>query len=279
MSLCCEQRWKNLTEELTAKMWGIFDETGIFVVLCRHGFVLLMADMVQSGELAKYPLAIVNALLDTFGVDLGIGYDIGCGHSTTIQHSPLGPKAAWLNLKMLVGTFHGHAHNRKCQLDYLATYILGLRLEDIEGAEWQFFRLNGLEAIWIYFAHLDTFEAYANLSMFLVNNYKQAIEILDTEESLKYAMEQAGVTEDMLKSRIQEEKAYLNTLLKELQEETDQMEYYQLLVNLADQKEKFDEAFGESSTVNGNTRRHAHENYNKVVKAVQATECCLSIEV
>ncbi|KAJ7358050.1 hypothetical protein DFH08DRAFT_911665 [Mycena albidolilacea] len=288
----CEERWKNLTEELTAKMWGIFDETGIFVALCRHGFVLLVADMVRSRELAKYPLAIVNALLDAFGADLGIGYDIGCGHSTTIWHSPLGPKAARLNLKMLVGAFHGHAHNRKCQLDYLATYVLGLGLEDLEGAERLFSRSNGLsrsvryasvfhrrQAIQTYFAHLDTFETYANLSTFLVNNYKQAIEILDTEESLKYAMEQAGVTEDMLKSRIQEEKAYLNTLLKEPQEETDQMEYYQLLVNLADRKEKFDEAFAEGSTANGNTRRHARENYNKVVEAVQATERRLSIEV
>jgi hypothetical protein len=44
-------------------------------------------------------------------------------------------------------------------------------------------------------------------------------------------------------------------------------------------REKFDKAFGEGSTVNGNTRNHAHENYNKVVEAVQATECHLSIKV
>ena len=47
----CEDRWKNMATELTARMWGIFDETGVFLCLCRHGFVLLMADMVHSGEL------------------------------------------------------------------------------------------------------------------------------------------------------------------------------------------------------------------------------------
>jgi hypothetical protein len=47
----CEERWKNLSEDLTSKMWGIFDETGVFVALCRHGFTLLLADMVRSGEL------------------------------------------------------------------------------------------------------------------------------------------------------------------------------------------------------------------------------------
>jgi hypothetical protein len=40
-----------MAEELTARMWGIFDETGIFLALCRHGFVLVILDMVQSGEL------------------------------------------------------------------------------------------------------------------------------------------------------------------------------------------------------------------------------------
>lgn len=40
-----------MSEELTAKMWGIFDETGVFLALCRHGFVLLVADMIKSGEL------------------------------------------------------------------------------------------------------------------------------------------------------------------------------------------------------------------------------------
>jgi len=32
-------------------MWGIFDETGIFLSLCRHGFTLVITDMIQSGEL------------------------------------------------------------------------------------------------------------------------------------------------------------------------------------------------------------------------------------
>lgn len=35
----------------TKRAWGIYDETGVFVAVCRHGFCLLVADMVQSGEL------------------------------------------------------------------------------------------------------------------------------------------------------------------------------------------------------------------------------------
>ena len=40
-----------MKDEVTSRMWGVFDETGIFLALCRHGFVLLVADMVKSGEL------------------------------------------------------------------------------------------------------------------------------------------------------------------------------------------------------------------------------------
>ena len=47
----CAERWRNMRSELTAKMWGIFEETGLFLALCRHGFVLLLADTVCSGEL------------------------------------------------------------------------------------------------------------------------------------------------------------------------------------------------------------------------------------
>jgi hypothetical protein len=32
-------------------MFKMFDESGIFLCACRHGLILLMCDMVQSGEL------------------------------------------------------------------------------------------------------------------------------------------------------------------------------------------------------------------------------------
>ena len=55
----CEDQWHNMANDMTSRMWGVFDETGIFVCLCHHGFVAIAADMVQSGELAKYPLAVL----------------------------------------------------------------------------------------------------------------------------------------------------------------------------------------------------------------------------
>ncbi|EGO04899.1 hypothetical protein SERLA73DRAFT_149234 [Serpula lacrymans var. lacrymans S7.3] len=52
-----------------------------------HGFFLLIADMVQSGELAKYPLAVVEKLLDSFGDGLARGFNINCKFKTTLSRS------------------------------------------------------------------------------------------------------------------------------------------------------------------------------------------------
>ena len=126
---------------------------------------------------AKYPLACVAKLLDAFGEDLGGGFDIGCKFKTTLANSPLGPCARQLRHTCLVGAFHGHAHNRLCQLQHLAVYVRGLGLEDLEGCECAFSKSNALaaalryasifhrkQAIAAYFDHNNTFKVYPNLS-------------------------------------------------------------------------------------------------------------------
>lgn len=152
--------------------------------------------MVQSGELqvlpptlslaylltcyagrSKYPLAVVEALLDTFSDGLSGGYDVGCKFKTTIDRSNLSARARELRFKALVGAFHGHAHNRICQLTNLATYVEGLVLEDLEGCEHFFSKSNALasavryasachrqQKITLYMSHIDAFETQHNLS-------------------------------------------------------------------------------------------------------------------
>ncbi|KAF8491772.1 hypothetical protein JB92DRAFT_3085088 [Gautieria morchelliformis] len=141
----CIERWGNLADDSTKKHLGIFHETGLFVAVCRHGCALVICDMVQSGELAKYGLAVTNELLDAFGPGLMLGYDIGCGFSTTVNNSKLvGPKLHQHHAQFCVGSFHGHAHCRSCQLDWHPLYIKGCGLEDFETCERVFSRSNAL---------------------------------------------------------------------------------------------------------------------------------------
>ena len=120
---------------------------------------------------------MVELLLAVFGIRLGGGYDAGCKFGSTIATSPLGKCAKDLQYRSLVGSFHGHAHNRLCQLKFLATYVKGLGLEDLEGCERMFSKSNGLassvrhasvfhrrQKIAGFMKHTDENETYQNLS-------------------------------------------------------------------------------------------------------------------
>ncbi|KAJ7790236.1 hypothetical protein B0H14DRAFT_3094724 [Mycena olivaceomarginata] len=305
----CSGRWKNMINDVTSKMWGIFDETGIFLALCRHGFALVVADMVRSGELSKYPLAVVEVLLDTFGLKLGGGYDIGCHFESTLKNSELGDKARTNRFKSLVGSFHGHAHNRLCQLSFLATYVEGLGLEDLEGCERYFSRSNALaksvryaskfhrrQEITTFMKQIDDLEVYANLSRgkFLCDNYRQALKILQTEPALKRWMQEEGVEDyDTFHVWLEEEKEYLLGLdagLPKKRELTLEMEYLQKLVNLegsqkrvtairaAERAAQADGADYSPAPISNVARRHAIEQRNRDIELVEDLEQKLGVE-
>ncbi|KAI6010076.1 hypothetical protein BKA83DRAFT_4467634 [Pisolithus microcarpus] len=307
----CASRWKNMDDQKTKKTWGVYDETRIILAVCRHGFSLLMADMVQSGELAKYPLAIISKLLEVFGKDLGGGYDIGCQFKTMLDQSPLGPLARSLNHTCLVGAFHGHAHRRLCQLDHLTTYTKGLGLEDLETCERTFSKSNALastvqyasafhrkQAISGYFKHNDDYEVYANLSKFLYDNYKQALDtIRECEATLPGLMKEQNVpNEQVFEKWLAEEKAYLEQLSRKPPEETLQMEYWEQLVKLTASKCDLDasrdawaafpvenmQLYASDATMTKKKealRQHVLENYEKDLVCMQELERKLNIDI
>ncbi|KAI6153043.1 hypothetical protein BKA82DRAFT_4326878 [Pisolithus tinctorius] len=228
----CVEHWKNMKDSATQKMWSIFDETGVFIAVCQHGFCLLIADMVQSDE--------------------------------------------------------HHAHSRLCQLENLTTYIEGLGLEDLEGCERAFSKSNALvlrQAIACYFEHNDKLEVYANLTKFLLNNYKQALDLLSNGHlTLKQLMHELGVSDpDTFKLWLDEEHEYLGSLLCKPVEEMLQMEYWQrlsilstwtvIMANNAASPRSDSSATRKVETM----RHHAQENYEKDLKAVQELEGHLKI--
>lgn len=142
---------------------------------CEFPSVLHILELIALRS--KYPLAVTDCLIKHLGQNIGNGYDVGCDFQTTIKKSPLAARAAQCNFRCLVGAFHGHAHNRLCQLCMLATYVLGLGLEDLEGCERFFSGSNALakscryasrfhrqQEITAYVKHHDSSHTYANLS-------------------------------------------------------------------------------------------------------------------
>jgi len=89
----------------------------------------------------------VERILDVFGSNVGIGYDIGCSFHKTVQCSSLASQAGALNVRFVVPAFHGYAHNRQCQLSNHPLYTTGFGLEDIETCERMFSVFNGLAPV------------------------------------------------------------------------------------------------------------------------------------
>ncbi|KAG6892822.1 hypothetical protein C0995_002333 [Termitomyces sp. Mi166 len=62
----CTNNWKAAAKKENKKMWVIFTESGIFASACCHGFILWICDMITSGKLAKYGLAVTAKALEIF---------------------------------------------------------------------------------------------------------------------------------------------------------------------------------------------------------------------
>ncbi|KAJ7066287.1 hypothetical protein C8F01DRAFT_1208564 [Mycena amicta] len=231
----CAERWQNMKEEVTSRAYGMYDETGFFPALCRHGFVLKVVDMVKSGELSKYPLAILFHLLNVLG-ELAMGYDVGCKLGKTVKaHPAIKDLAASNNFRALIGAFHGHGHARLCGLDNLLTYRWRAASPSspnpiaLASTTRYASRFHRQQAITTYLKHADAFDTYQGLSQpVLCNKYP-----------LYETMRELGVeSRDVFEAWRSAEKAHLRTLSKEPEEETLEMEYLQKLINLKEADER-----------------------------------------
>ncbi|KAG0706302.1 hypothetical protein DFH29DRAFT_988065 [Suillus ampliporus] len=102
----CVDCWHNAVLESCKKMFAIFKKSGIFITVCWHGFLLIICDM---------------KLMDVFGLNILYGYNIKCTFEKILLRSSLADDVKRLNIQGIVPTFHGHAHNRLCQLPTIQT--------------------------------------------------------------------------------------------------------------------------------------------------------------
>jgi Kyakuja-Dileera-Zisupton transposase len=92
----------------------------------------------------KYPLAIVSRLLDTYGEDICLGYDIFCSFNSTLLNSCLAEQAMKCRLRGIVPGFHGYGHHLGCQVKWHPLRIDGTGKEDFEGSKRAFLASNAL---------------------------------------------------------------------------------------------------------------------------------------
>ncbi|KAG1889496.1 hypothetical protein F4604DRAFT_1569290, partial [Suillus subluteus] len=152
--LMCTDNWQAANSASGSKNTvHIFEQTGIFLSACHHGIIQTLTEMRCGGELAKYPLATINKLIDMFGDHLGICTDIGCSLRKMVAASSIQEKAADHHLILAINTFHGHAHNCKCQSQHHPLYLCRFGLEDLETCEHVFAASNAAAPLICHASH------------------------------------------------------------------------------------------------------------------------------
>ncbi|KAF6741184.1 hypothetical protein DFP72DRAFT_995472 [Ephemerocybe angulata] len=165
----CVKNWKAAQSDNKKRAMDMFDETGWFASGCRHGIILWVADMVRSGEQAKYPLSILNRALEVLGNGLLVGYDIGCAFEGTIKSTTLGTRFVESGSRCCVNAYHGYAHNYACQVKNHPNNIEGAGIEDLETME-RFFSASNATAPVI--RHASKYRRRMILDLFLKQHDK-----------------------------------------------------------------------------------------------------------
>lgn len=81
----CADSWTAAKPVRPAK--PIFDETGWFPLICRHGPLFAYCDMKRTNECSKFPLALIDWLSKVYRKGkIVVGYDIGCSFATTLKN-------------------------------------------------------------------------------------------------------------------------------------------------------------------------------------------------
>ncbi|KAG0702024.1 hypothetical protein DFH29DRAFT_999672 [Suillus ampliporus] len=272
----CE-RWKSSAPEHQKTALDIYETTGIFAAACWHGFIIKFCEMVCSGELAKYPLALTDFILDAFGKDIGIGYDVGCTFGKIIRNSPLlGAKAGANQLQVIINSFHGYAHNRSCQLRYHPLYQPGFGIEDLETMEHVFSSSNSVsrsvryaskfhwaQSIDLHFQQWDD-NKYVELSKFILNNYQQVLSIIsEFSGAISNFTTSLNIEEDEFERWLETEQEYLDNLIDEPEEHVITCAYIQALIDLQNADAKWQQISASfrnmSSTQHINYSEDAHK--------------------
>ncbi|KAG1798652.1 uncharacterized protein HD556DRAFT_1430888 [Suillus plorans] len=231
----CIDRWRNAAPETRKRMFAIFRKSGIFVSVCWHGVLLTICDMVRSGELMKYPLATIHRLMEVYQQPFLYGYDIKCAFEKILLRSSLSSSVRRLGVDGVVNGFHGHAHNRLCQVQHHCKYKTGAGKEDFETCERTFSESNALapetrnssefhrhQALDQHFWFMAA-DKYASLSTllfssqnvikpivgtFIYNNYVQALNCIAMHEEF---LAQFPLSGDDFEADLDEERRYLQT--------------------------------------------------------------------
>lgn len=190
-------------------------------------------------------MTVVHRLVTILGSYLALGYDIGCAFQKTIATSSLGPSFSASFSRCLVNAYHGYTHNYACQCKNHPGVVEGVGLEDFETMERVFSSSNEVAGVTrhatgyrrrvfidLHFQQWDD-EKYCNLGTMLLNNYRQALKIIDEDQIiLNETLEARNISIEDLDRWQDEQVTYFESLGQEPAEDVHRISYVDLLQQL-----------------------------------------------
>ncbi|KAF8589382.1 hypothetical protein K439DRAFT_1612816 [Ramaria rubella] len=163
-----------------------------------------MFEQTGFGELAKYGLATLDRIIDTFGDDQAVGYDIACSHIATVTASSIAHKT------------------RTYERVFSSSNAVARIVRYASHFHWW-------QSIHLHYQQWDE-DKYSELSKFIFNNYRQALAIIReyTPEVEAYSAHFGLKDEDFVKWH-DEQVEYLNNLKDEPQEDMFQIQCIEML--------------------------------------------------
>ncbi|KAI6130600.1 hypothetical protein EV401DRAFT_2066179 [Pisolithus croceorrhizus] len=230
----CIDRWRNARPDVQKKSFDVFKESGIFIATCCHRFVLLACDMIKSGELAKYPLAIINSLLSAYGPNGGCAYDIGCAFAKTANSSSIGARLDWHPM-YIEGA--GNMEGEGCEHVFSAFNELARSTRHAT----RFHRHQTIEEHFVFW-NQDKYEA---LTRFIWNHYREATyAIRHLESELAVLKTALNLTDEDFPRFLAEERVYLTSLKQPPFQDAQRIRYVQVLDDLEERRAEWNTARG-----------------------------------
>lgn len=175
-----------------------------------------------------------------------LGYDIGCVFEGTVSRTSLASLFKSKGWWACVNAMHGYTHEFLCRLTFHPSGIHGMGLEDLETMERLFSAMNALAAGTRHMSEyrrrvfIDLFlqqwdcEKYQNLGNFLLNNYRQALKILDDNTlEVNHVLSERGLTGKDIVAYIEDEKEYFHLLGCESEHDVIAIAYVEALQKFA----------------------------------------------
>lgn len=209
----------------------------------------------------KYPLATIHRLMEVYQRPFIYGYDIKCMFDKIISRSSLSSTVHQLGVDGVVNGFHGHAHNRLCQVQHHCKYKVGAGKEDFKTCERTFsesnavapeirnasefhrhqvldehFRFSKLDkyaslSTLFYFVQFYFINSQLLLGTFIYHNYVQALDSIRTNEDF---LRQFPMSPEDFEADLSDERRYLRTAASKRKEDSVEIDYVKALLELED---------------------------------------------